>query len=264
MPVSNGDPVMTPPEVCPADYVTVAVSTLGAGLLHLRLPDPCAGITYLILVQQPQAGAAEVFANRSDVRVVLLGGIGLSNSRNAALDQAETALLLFADDDMILDLQGIQTLAECFKTDPQLALAAGWRTERLPAKAEQVTLTRFNSGRICAPEFMVRRAAVQAAQIRFDPDFGLGAHHGLGEDYVFVTDLLRAGLTGISVPVATGSHPHASTGGNWVDPKLNPARQAVLTRVFGRMAPLIRLVYALRHRKRLGGLGAVIRFIWLA
>jgi len=242
--------------------VLIAVSTLGTGLARIQLPEPCAGLSYLILVQQPQAGAADSFANRGDVRVLLLEGTGLSNSRNAALDQAEAALLLFSDDDIALDLQGIQALAGCFKTDPHLALAAGWRAEYLPATAMQTQLTRFNSGRICAPEFMVRRAAVQAAQIRFDPDFGVGARHALSEDYIFVTDMLRAGLTGISVPVTTGSHPHASTGENWSDPALNQARQAVLARVFGRLAPVVRLGYALRHRKRLGGMRAVILFIF--
>lgn len=252
---------MTHSETCPVGSVTIAVSTLGAGLARLRLPDPCVGIAYLILVQQPQAGAAEFFAERSDVRVVLLGDIGLSNSRNAALDQAEGALLLFVDDDMTLDLQGIQTLAGCFKTDPQLALAAGWRTERLRAKAGQVTLTRFNSGRICAPEFMVRRQLIQATGLRFDPDFGLGARYGLGEDYVFVTDILRAGLKGVSVSVATGSHPHASTGEKWTDPAMMAARQAVLGRVFGAWAPLVRLAYALRHRRRIGSLRQILRFV---
>ncbi|MBE1295628.1 MAG: glycosyltransferase [Rhodobacteraceae bacterium] len=258
MPASNADPGAAPLGVA------VAISTLGAGLARIRLPAPRPGLTYLILLQCPEAadpGIRKVLEERVDTRVLALEGRGLSRSRNAALAQADQPLVLFADDDQVLDPVGIMVLAQAFVQDPGLALAAGWRAERLPSRARAHRLTRLNSGRICAPEFMVRLAAIRAADLRFDTEFGLGARYPVAEDYIFVCDILRAGLAGMSLPVVTGSHPHDSTGDNWSDPDLMRARQAMISRVFGPWAPLMRLAYALKHRRRMGGVGRAVRFV---
>ena len=108
---------------------------------------------------------------------------------------------------------------------------------------------------------MVRRSLIRAAGVRFDPDFGLGARFGLGEEYVFVTDTLRAGLRGITLPVVTGSHPEESTGDLWSDPILLVARQAVIGRVFGRWALVVRIAYMLRHRRRFDSFSGKLRFV---
>jgi len=246
--------------------VTVAISTLGQGLHRIQPPRAVADITYLILLQRPEEADPEVRAAltaRADLQVIPLGGIGLSNSRNEALKQAKTPFLLFADDDQSLDPAGILLLAETFFQDSDLALVAGWRRERLPQKARpRQALTRFNSGRICAPEFMVDLPRIRAAGLWFDPEFGLGAGYGIGEDYIFVCDILRAGLRGMAVPVVTGSHPHESTGDNWSDPKIMRARQAMISRVFGPWAPLIRLAYGWKHRWRFGSGRRIFTFIF--
>ena len=239
--------------------LTVAISTLGAGIDRIQLPEPVAGIRYLLLHQRPQQVPSVLL--RADVRVVALDTVGLSNSRNAALEQAETDLLIFADDDTTLFLDGVQSLAQSLAAAPDLALAVGWRAERLPSQARRAYLTRFNSGRICAPEFMVRRSLILAKGVRFDPDFGLGARFGVGEEYVFVTDVLRTGLRGITLPVVTGSHPEESTGDLWSDPTLLAARRAVIARVFGMWAPAIRTVYAFKHRRRFRNVAQFTRFL---
>jgi glycosyltransferase involved in cell wall biosynthesis len=239
--------------------VTVAVSTVGARLPALDLPPPCHGVDYLILVQKPGNAACPArIAERADVTLCRLQSEGLSLSRNAALDHATGALVLFADDDTILSVDGIAALARAFQDDT-LDFAAGWRRERLPNAGRRARVRRlhhFNSGRICAPELMVRRSAV--ADLRFDPEFGLGAPHGLGEEYVFVTDALKAGLRGRSFPVVVGSHPDASTGEDWTAPRLMRARLAVLDRVFGPWVAPVRVLYALRYRRRMGDW----RMIW--
>ncbi len=255
---SSADPAPAPLGVC------IAISTLGAGLSRIRLPAPSAGLTYMILLQCPEAadpGIRKALEARADTQVLALEGRGLSNSRNAALAQADQPLVLFADDDQTLDPAGIMALAQAFVQDPGLALAAGWRAERLSTRARAQRLTRLNSGRICAPEFMVRLAPIRAAGLRFDPEFGLGARYPVAEDYIFVCDILRAGLAGVSLPVVTGAHPHDSTGDNWSDPDLMRARQAMIRRAFGPWAPLMRLAYALKHRRRMGGVGRALGFI---
>ena len=236
---------------------------MGARVNAVALPEPRAGVDYLVLVQRPDPTCPTTLVTRNDVRVVALESIGLSNSRNAALEMATGDFLLFADDDQDLDLDGICTLARVLDKDPGLAIVLGWRREHMQDRGRstrEYPITVLNSGRVCAPEFMVRRAAVLDAGVRFDPRFGVGAEFEIGEEFIFVADLLAAGLSGLSVPVVTGSHPDESTGDVWDDPDILWARQAVLRRVFGRWVWFVRFAYALRNRRHLGSLAAVLRF----
>lgn len=248
------------------DTVTVAISTLGMGVSRIQLPEPVAGIEYLILFQAAEGSLAPrgtLWAGqRADVRFVELPDRGLSRSRNAGLAYARTDLVLFSDDDVTLEPEGILALRDHFVSDPNLALAAGWRRERLPQVARKHRLTRFNSGRICAPEFMVRASVVVRLGVQFDLDFGLGAYYGVGEDYVFVSDILHAGGRGVVLPVVTGSHPDVSTGEKWSDPRLLRARQAVINRVFGSWALPVRFAYAIRHRRRFAHFAQLCSFCW--
>lgn len=244
--------------------VTVGVSTIGTRLSRLVLPPPCPGIDYLILAQKTEGQPCPAgFAERDDVTFHALQSLGLSQSRNAALDHATGALLVFADDDMMLSPEGVLALARVFNEDQSLDFAAGWRSDRLPRagrRGRPHRLHHFNSGRICAPELMVRCSSVKSAGLRFDPEFGLGARYGLGEEFVFVTDALKAGLRGWSLPMAMGVHPDDSTGDDWTAPDLMRARIAMVNRAFGPCAAPVRLLYALRYRRRVGGLGNLWRF----
>lgn len=244
--------------------VTVAISTMGERYKTLDLPSETPGVCYVILLQSPPAQIDGGLVARSDVRVETLDGLGLSRSRNAALDATRTQYLLVSDDDVALDVAGILALAEKLRARPEYAFAVGWRKERLPSEGKRAgvhNLTRFNTGRVCAPEFLVDLDAFRTAGVRFDTDFGLGAKHGIGEEYVFLTDALKAGLSGFSAPIVTGSHPEESTGDYWADANLLKARIALLKRVFGGWHVLMRVAFALRHRRKLWEAGQFMGFV---
>lgn len=249
----------------PGTDLTIAISTLGPRLPALELPPPAPGLRYLLLVQEPPVrldGLA--FADRPDVTLRRLPGRGLARSRNAALEMADTPFLLFSDDDIALDLSGIGALRDQLAARPELAFATGRRAgrdpDRYPATPQSLNLR--NSGKTATPELMLRPARFRDQGLAFDADFGLGARWPLGEEYVFLADALRAGLQGWFFPIDLGRHAHPSTGDVWTDPALLAARMAVLRRVFGRWAPLVRVAYGWRHRRRLGGIGGGLRFIF--
>ena len=250
--------MITAPTLSLTPDITVAIATIGTRLANIQLPPPVAGLRYEILVQRPPAVMPRT--TRSDVRYTPLDTVGLSHSRNSALAHCDTEFLVFADDDMALDTDGLRALAGHMLAAPHLGFTAGWRMGRLPAsgrRAGRYTLRKHNAGRLCAPELMIRVETIRASGVRFDTRFGVGAAQPVGEDYVFVCDMLDAGLHAEAFPIVTGAHPDMSTGDDWGDLQLLAARRAVLMRCFGGMAPVMRLAYALRHRKRMGGwLGA--------
>ncbi|QCO58156.1 glycosyltransferase family 2 protein (plasmid) [Pseudorhodobacter turbinis] len=242
--------------------ITVAIATIGARINGIILPAPTDGLRYEVLVQMPPDVLP--INDRPDLRYTAINTRGLSHSRNSALTQCETPFLVFADDDMELDVVGLKALAAELARAPDLAFAAGWRAGRLPVtgpRAGAYRLRKLNAGRICAPELMVCVAPLRRHGITFDTRFGVGAEYPVGEDYIFTCDMLDAGLCGAAFPIVTGAHPHLSTGDNWHDAGLLVARRAVLSRCFGSAAVPVLLAYALRHRKHLGGWRDAWRFL---
>lgn len=251
------------PEIKHLPIVTVAISSMGKSYRDIQLPPPAKGIQYLILVQKPPGEFDSPFGNREDVEIHALQGIGLSRSRNAALDNCQTRYLLVSDDDVLVYPSGISALRDILIQRENVHFATGWRLERLPTSgkhAQEYKLTPFNSGRICAPEFLIDVDAFRDKKIRFDIEFGLGAEYGVGEEYVFLTDAMKAGLEGISCPIATGSHPDDSTGNIWQDTDLLRARAMLLKRVFGGWSTIIRIAYLLRHWRKFPSRRAIIQF----
>lgn len=241
-------------------HLTLAISTIGARVHALRLPEPCSDVSVLVLAQNFPGGELP-WRNRPDVKLVPLTSNGLSHSRNAALDHVRSGFILFSDDDMVLDMEGILLLKQALAQNSDLALARGWRAERFKrCRSTLGKLHLLNATRICAPELMIRVQAFRQADIRFDSEFGVGARYGIGEDYVFVADALKAGLKARAVPVVTGAHPCPSTGDIWDNANLFVARRAVLQRVFGAWSPAVALAYAIKHRHHFPNLSATLRF----
>ncbi len=251
---------MAPPKL--AEGLTLAVSTLGGRISSITLPEPRNGLQVLILWQEP--GDVPPALLRDDVTVVPLESRGLSLSRNAALEHAQTAFLQFWDDDLTPDWAGLETLWTHLKANPKLSFVTGRRrgVDRGPLAKTGFALTRRNTARTATPEIMVRLADVRQEGVTFDPRFGLGAPHPLGEEFIFLTDLLARDLRGWHLPVEIGDHPPESTGDTWADPTLLTARATVLARVFGAGAFAAGTAFAWKNRSRLG-LGPALRFPWM-
>lgn len=244
--------------------LTVAFSTRGARALGLDAGAwPTArGLDYLVLAQEPEApGVAAhlaVLAARADVTVLRLATAGLARSRNAALDAARGAILFLADDDVAHPPGAYDAIRGFFAANPGLDLFVGrsldpaGRPRKRPLPRRR--LTRLNAARASSHEIAVRLASVRAKGIRFDEGFGVGAGTPatLGEEYVFLADALAAGLKGVHEPLPVSVHPAESSGFVWEGAAQARARALVLSRVFGRAAPLARAGFALKHRRRFG------------
>ena len=90
--------------------LTLAFSCLGAHLeqlqVHIATLNPNENITFLVLVQkhsEVQYGLKTV----NNVSIVYLDSIGLSKSRNAAIEHACTDYIWFLDDDVFLTNENI-------------------------------------------------------------------------------------------------------------------------------------------------------------
>ena len=243
-----------------APLLTVGYSCLADRFGDIAQPPEHDDVEFVVCVQGGSVPAAPDWA-----RVVEVPGIGVARSRNVAIDVAQGRYLLFCDDDVSINVPGVLAGVEHLqRSGHALALGQGITPAGVPRKSYPATvtaLTRFNTAKAATYEMLVDLNQVRDAGVRFDERFGAGMPLHLGDEYIFITDLLRAGCSGVAIPEVFGTHPDVSSGDRWDRPTDAHARAVALNRVFGRTAPLARAAFAVKHRRRLGGPGAIARFV---
>lgn len=242
-----------------AAALTIGWSTLAVRAGGIRVPAGPRSAELLVCVQGDPRPAVP-----PGMRVVAVPGVGVARSRNAAIDHAGRRYLLFCDDDVLPDVDGVlEAVAHLRRTGRALALGRAVDPDGRPRKRHPRgvrRLTRWNSARAATYEMLVDVEQVRRAGVRFDERFGAGATYYLGDEFIFIADLLRAGLRGDAVPVVVGTHPAESSGSQWGGAD-GHARAVALNRALGRWAVVARVVFGLRHRRRLGGWRPVVAFV---
>lgn len=240
--------------------LTVGYSCLADRTEDLRLPAACDGVEVIVAIQ---GGPVRTFSRR--IRTFVVQGLGVAKSRNAVIDAASGKYLLFCDDDVEVNLPGVLNGVRHLEASRQAIVlgrsvdAAGQHRKSYPTRVSR--LTRFNSAKAATYEMLIDVAQVRRAGVRFDERFGAGAELYLADEYIFVTDLLAAGLTGEAIPEVFGIHPGTSSGERWGTDHDAHARAVALNRVFGRVAPVARLLFALRQGRRFGDWRRVLSFL---
>jgi glycosyltransferase involved in cell wall biosynthesis len=192
---------------------------------------------------------------------------GVAKSRNVAIENAGGEYLVFADDDIVFSEQGLQEAITYLdqNQDVSLVLCRASDTEgklRKTYPQEIEVLGLFNSAKAATYEMIVRVADVKRLGVRFDERFGAGVENYLGDEYIFIVDLIRAGGRARFLPITIASHPEVSSGSGWGTNRDRVARAKVFSRVFGPLAPAARLAFGLRRLRELGGLGNLVRFVF--
>ena len=244
--------------------LTFAYSTLANRVKNISYPMKDESREFIVLVQNPSE-QSYVF-DSPNKKLVELKSRGVAKSRNAALKYSAGKYLIFGDDDITFDENGIKELIKYFETHPECAIIMAQTTDETgalrksyPAKAHK--LTRFNSAKAATYEMMVRVEAIRNLGIQFDENFGAGVDNFLGDEYIFIADALKRGLQGMYLPIRVAIHPKESSGSAWGTDKDLKARAAVFTRVFGPTAPIFRALFLMKSRKGSVGLAKAIRFI---
>ena len=196
-----------------------------------------------------------------------LKSLGVAKSRNRVIELAETDYLVFADDDIEFVDAGLREAIDYLDNNPQVALVLAQAASptaglRKPYPSKQERLTKLNSARAATYEIIIRVSAVKDLGIRFDESFGAGVENYLGDEYIFIADLISAGGKGVFLPITIATHPEVSSGSGWGTERDRKARAKVFTGVFGALAPVVRLAFGIRRLGLLGGLGNLMRFVF--
>lgn len=222
-----------------------------------RNGDTLRGLALLVVEQIPGPQDGPLLEEKhpstpqtGPIRVLSYHERGLSLSRNRALDNASGDICLLSDDDVLYlpDLSDI--LSRAFEENPEADIITFQATDPdgRPLKNYPRSATRLNllsASRVSSIEIAFRRSSAIKAGLRFDTLFGLGAKYPIGEEYIFVTDALKRGLTVIHLPIPILTHPIESSGRKH-DERTTFARGAMMARVFGWAAFPLDLVFAVK------------------
>jgi len=189
--------------------IEVLVCTYEERILDLanRLPAPSPGVAYLITHQTPSRRLyrVESLRSRADVRVIRFSDSGLSRNRNHCLRYASGRLCLVADDDIEFLPGWHEALANGFAEHPKASfitfalLGEGDRLKR-DYPTEPTPHTVRSAFRVVSSEIAFDLDRVRALRVGFNEHLGIGTPVGLGEENVFLRDLMMKGATGCFVP----------------------------------------------------------------
>jgi len=251
--------------------LTIGYSVLVDRVQNIRPPEVRSDWETVIVVQNPQETRWSLddyqqLCSRSDLQVEELQSVGVAKSRTRTIWLAESEYLVFADDDIEFSETGLEDAINYLDAHPRLSLLlaqaqdpSGNLRKKYPRGPTKLEL--FNSARAATYEMIIRVDAIRQFGVVFDENFGAGSENYLGDEYIFIADLLRAGGKAEFVPITIATHPEISSGSGWGTDRDRMARAKVFSRVFGALAPLVRIAFGLRRMRELGGLANLVRFV---
>jgi len=244
--------------------LTVGYSTLAERIQNISQPELEIPHEIFISIQNPR-GVEFSQPTNFQFRSTTTNVKGVAKSRNVVLDNTTTKYLLFADDEIVFLNDGIKAAVSYLEANPacDLVLAQTIDTNgqlRKTYPSGELALTKFNSAKAATYEMIVRVESAKRKGVRFDESFGAGVENYLGDEYIFITDLLKKGGKASFLPITIAIHPAESSGSRWGTESDLRARAQVFTRVFGVYAPLVRTAFYLKNYRNFGGFKNIFRF----
>ena len=253
----------------------VLISTLDEGIRgvpEVLLPHE-EGVHYVVVWQHsPQHAASRLgideMKERVDVTLVEMEGVGLSRSRNKAMEVAvgllsnplEDAVMLVADDDERLLPDAFERIRSAYESRPKLDAALF----RLRSSIDHTYFKAYPSEAVsyrrrpryyypCSCELTLR-CRVWQTSVRFDERFGLGAAYlCAGEEDVLLTDIERRGLHVLIVPADIAETDPLTTGSRVLEARVLRSKGGVYAYQLSLPLAFLRswreaLSLAVRHR----------------
>ena len=248
------------------NLLTIGYSTLADRLKNISAPEINLPHQIFFSIQNPTNIAYSLPTN-FEFKSITSNERGVAKSRNVVLNSTDTKYLLFADDEIIFLSDGIKSAISHLEANPEcdLVLAQAVDTKGKLRKSypeKEVKLTKFNSAKAATYEMIVRVESVRNKSVAFDENFGAGAENYLGDEYIFITDLLKKGGKATFLPLTIAIHPEESSGSRWGTESDLRARSMVFQRVFGVTAPLIRTAFYLKNFQKFAGTKYIYKFIF--
>lgn len=241
--------------------LNILISTINDGIKNIEkifLPEDNA-ISYIISHQitnnKDYINEVTTLKDRQDTIYLSLDVKGLSKNRNNCLKHMDGDIVYICDDDVILVHEGILKVIEKFKNSDKIdVLRCQVKTFEGQAYKQYkpteykidrlIQLTNFSS-----IEMTVKSSFIKENKLSFDENFGIGAQYPIGEDFIFITDILKKNGNIVHYPIDIVEHEAFGTGAVLSD-DIIIARGAVFRKVFGKISSVVNIYFAIKNKKK--------------
>ena len=181
---------------------------------------------------------------------------GVGRSRNLALSKADTDICLFSDEDIVYNTGYVKLIEEEFAAHPE-ADGILFQVEVDPSRKTYQNdswgkVGLLNCGRYPAYSMAFRREKLVQTGVQFSLLFGGGAPYSNGEDSLFISQLIKAGMQIYKSPVCIGAEiPRPSTWFTGYHDKFFFDRGVLYHFLYGAAAPLWGFRFAFCKRKEM-------------
>lgn len=184
--------------------LTLAFSSMGNRLLSL-LPlidklKNCAQVEILVIVQEGTEQHKKSVENFSGIKFIWSGTIGLSRSRNLALETARGDYVWMLDDDVDIPIDHISLLLSeidqhSLEADIiRVRVGCTENPQELYKRYSKITdIRKLHLLKMNSIELIVRRDFVQQSGVRFNQNIGLGTAFPGNEEAHFLIDAMDMG-----------------------------------------------------------------------
>lgn len=182
-------------------------------------------------------------------------GVGLS--RNNALIRASAEIVLFGDNDIILNDDYVNCIIEEFKNNPLADIiifnyGCISHNNHTMSQCRHKKIGIHNCLKYGAIRIAAKLISLRKANVQFSLLFGGGAKYSAGEDSLFLVDCLRKKLKIFESSKVIGTiNPAESTWFKGYTEKYFNDKGAFYSAAFGRLSYIICLLHVIRHRNEM-------------
>jgi len=192
--------------------------------------------------------ASQLLEQREDITYLKVIEKGLSKSRNRAIKASRNKYALIADDDIQFNYSGIFELVERMSNE-NIQIASGrhqFFSGKLAKsyKASSFLLNTISAASVSSVDMILDIEAIRKHGVTFDERFGLGAELPSGEEYIFINDVLNAGLRAKYYPITLAYHPDEVSGHDFFSTPIKAiAKREMFVRCFPKSHYIYRLLF---------------------
>ncbi|OYD25974.1 glycosyltransferase family A protein [Oceanimonas baumannii] len=209
----------------------------------------------------------EHFKRRSDIRYIPINSVGVTKSRNVAIENSHADIVLFCDDDVVYEDDFYKKVILSYKENSGVDFITfsynRGLTQPVKFSKRKTKHDLFSILSVGTIEISCLRSSLLNARCFFPEDMGTGQKLFLCDEPVFLASLIRAGCRGIYVPLNICDHPDESSGADFKSYYAIESRYECFKRVFGLfMGRVLFFCFVFYRLKDFGGGVRVLKYIF--